>query len=70
MEKESKNKKHPELEEGEIFLTNSSYEDYPKLIWETKRQGIIAYDINGKSVKGLFPIFVQKKEYDNGMKKV
>lgn len=57
-------KKHPELREGETFLTNSTPEDYYRIGWKTKRSGMIAYDINEVPVKGLIPIFVQQSEID------
>jgi len=71
------NKAHPELRKGEILLINSSNEptmeitshatldsrsDWNLIRWKTKRRGVVAYDINGRPVKGLFPVFVQKKE--------
>ena len=53
--------KHPECQEGEVFLTNSS--DYGSGVgWKTKRIGEIAYDKSGKVVKGLRPVFVQAAE--------
>ena len=61
--------KHPELRKGEMFLTNANVEGYSQIGWETKRSGMTAYDVNGNPVRGLFPVFVQKAEYDTGMKK-
>lgn len=57
-------KQHPELQEGEVFLTNC----FPprgggaKIGWKTKRFGTVAYDIAGKPVPGGYPCFVQKEE--------
>ena len=70
MEKEGLGKKgeHPELDEGEIFLTNSTLEGYPQIGWKTKRKGMIAYDINEVPVKGLFPVFVQQSEISKNRK--
>ena len=55
-------KKHPELKEGETFLTNSTIENYSQICWKTKRKGMVAYDINDVPVKGLIPVFVQQSE--------
>ena len=62
MTKGLEKKKHPELEEGETFLTNSTLENYPHIGWKTKRKGMIAYDVNDVPVKGLIPVFVQQSE--------
>ena len=76
-------KNHPELQDGEVFLTNASDDHFPRLIllhqtisyrhsswesigWRTKRKGVIAYDIYGKQINGMFPVFVQKEELING----
>jgi len=64
------NETHPELEEGEMFLTNSSFDNYIFIRWKTKRQGIQAYTIDGKELTMLKPVFVQKEEYEEGMKDV
>ena len=58
--------KHPEIKQGEIFLTNSTLEDYNNIGWKTKRRGIVAYDINGNVIKGLFPVFILREEYLKG----
>ena len=61
---------HPEMKEGEMFLTNSRDEGYSHIGWKTKRKGKVAFTIHGYPVKtGLFPVFVQKEEHDAGMKK-
>lgn len=65
------NDKHPELEDGEMFLTNECTGTYPKIGWKSKRKGITAYTINGKVIgiiNGMFPIFIQKKEFDDYFK--
>ena len=64
---ESYNKKHSELLDGEIFLTNTQPEDYCWIGYKTKRQGNIAYSTTGYIINDLFPVFVQKKEYDDHM---
>lgn len=64
-------KNHPEQQEGEIFLSNSNDEDamdgtnrtyYQCIGWKTKRRGRTAYDVNGKVVNRMFPVFVQIAE--------
>ncbi len=62
------NKKHPEIGKGEVFLTNSEARHYNDIGWSTKRVGRTAYDVNGKIVKGLYPVFVQRSELEkNGI---
>lgn len=65
------NDKHPELEDGEMFLTNERKEDLHHIGWKSKRIGTTAYTVNGKvigTVNKLFPIFIQKKEFDDYFK--
>lgn len=72
-------KTHPEQQEGEIFLTNSHDLDvvgvpirnavtirtaYEGIGWKTKRKGLTAYDVNGKVLNGMFPVFVQIAEIE------
>lgn len=64
------NECHPEIKKGEMFLSNTTLEDYHCIRWMSKRKGITAYTINGKVIKGMFPVFVQKQEYDEGMKRI
>jgi len=54
--------KHPELMEGEIWVSNCSEDSYDKIGWKTKRRGEIAYDVNGKVVREFFPVFIQASE--------
>ena len=61
------NIKHPEIEDGEMFLSNADEEGYQGIGWKTKRRGNIAFGKSGNRVIGLFPVFVQKQEYDEGM---
>lgn len=59
--------KHPELQDGEVFLTNTYIDDFDRIQWKTKRMGEQAYDKNGKPVpgySGIYPVFVQKSEYE------
>lgn len=55
---------HPEIQEGEILLTNSRKEDIDTIGWNTKRIGNIAYDTEGNIAEGLYPVFVHKTELD------
>ena len=69
------NKSHPEIREGEVFLTNTDAESSPfynfddegyhRIGWKTKRRGVIAYDIEGNVVDYLVPVFVQRDELIN-----
>ncbi len=65
------NYKHPEIKEGEIFLTNivglrldlePYLSDFLAIGWKTKRLGMTAYDIYGNSLDGMYPCFVQRAE--------
>lgn len=59
---------HPELREGEIFLTNVGFdfdtEEWRNIGWRTKRMGICAYDVDGKVLEHTRPVFVQRKEME------
>jgi hypothetical protein len=59
-----KTKNHNERQDDELFLTNTTYDDYYQIGWKTKRQGDIAYDVDGEEVKGLFPVFIKKFEVE------
>lgn len=72
------NKIHPETGKGEVFLTNISddndygmsrmlgnrygHSDWESIGWKTKRKGSTAYDIYGKLISGMRPVFVQRAE--------
>ncbi len=73
------NKSHPELRGGEVFITNISNEpgpcisigwpgdsrsDWKHIGWKTKRMGSVAYDIYGKPVNGMRPVFAKKTELE------
>ncbi|MEK7159562.1 MAG: hypothetical protein AAB766_03640 [Patescibacteria group bacterium] len=62
-EKQFDQQKHPELQEGEIWVTNSDMNEM-KVGWKTARVGVTAYDTAGKVVDGLVPIFVKKEEIE------
>ncbi|MBI2024758.1 MAG: hypothetical protein HYT03_01530 [Candidatus Harrisonbacteria bacterium] len=79
--KARRNKSHPELRDGEVFLTNASdddklptrlidyagnYSDWESIGWRTKRRGVVAYDIYGRPVPEMFPVFVQRNELIRG----
>lgn len=73
MNEENFNKNHPELREGEVWLTNDEANDvaYKEWIkdWKTARVGAWAYDIYGEKVEGLRPIFVSKEEVEDNRRK-
>jgi hypothetical protein len=60
------NKTHPECGNDEVFITNADSEIWPKIGWQTKRRGSVAYSPDGKplgrSWRGSFPVFVKKDE--------
>lgn len=58
--------KHPELLDGEVFLTNATEASYNSFDWKTKRMGVIAYDNKGLSVQslGLRPCFIRREEVE------
>lgn len=69
------NDTHPELKEGEVFVTNSFLSEegvcsqpgddsHFSLQLNTKRVGHTAYDINGKRIQGAVPVFAKKDEYE------
>lgn len=70
------NKNHPEKGDDEAFLTNVGdrdpefrffeEDDYLHIGWKTKRKGSVAYDVNGKEVYGMKPVFVQRSELEKG----
>ena len=63
------NETHPELEEGEMFLFSGVDETYEPLKWKTKRMGVVAYTSRGVPLAQKYrPIFVQRKEYEEGTK--
>lgn len=58
----SANKYHPELRKGEVFLTNTTDDDWALVDHRTKRKGRVAYDIHNNPIDGSFPVFVQRDE--------
>ncbi len=55
---------HPELREGEVWITNGDWMTFAQCSFLTKRYGKLAYSIRGQLVKGLVPIFAQKFEVE------
>ena len=64
-----KEKKHPELKEGEVHLTNCSPGEFEDLYWTTKRKGRNAYTNDGTIMHSLVPVFVQKSEIEKKRKR-
>ena len=71
--KVSFNRNHPELREGEVFLTNAfddsngRFPDDPRSDWESvgwksKRAGVTAYTTDGQVIPKMFPIFAKRSE--------
>jgi hypothetical protein len=59
---------HPEIKNGEIFITNVDEKYFPLLTkWRSMRLGNIAYERCGKKFgeyPKIFPIFVQVEELE------
>lgn len=56
--------KHPELQEGEVFLGNFIYGNFLKISYKTKRLGRMTYDRHGKPLteSSVYPVFAQRDE--------
>jgi len=55
------NENHPERREDEIYLCNTSEEEFRFIGWQTKRLGNQAYTIEGhriNPISKLYPVFV------------
>ncbi len=61
---DSLSRSHPELQLGEVWLTNDDDEGWEYIGYQYKRRGNTAYDCWHKRVDSLFPIFVHKVEYE------
>lgn len=59
---QNKRKINPEQLDSEFWVTNSSNDQYDHVGWKTKRRGVNAYDIDGKLVPRMFPVFVERQE--------
>ena len=68
-------KNHPEARPDEVFITNASddvwdFTDDPRSSWEvigwkSKRRGTTAYDMSGRVIPEMFPVFVRRDELEN-----
>ena len=65
------NTTHPELRDGEMWLTNiytaPKSMRFDSIGWESKRKGTTAYNIYGEVLSYMLPVFVNKKEWKEGM---
>ena len=50
---------HPELQQGERWVTNIEPRSVKNLTLPGKRVGKVAYGINGKVIDGLIPVFAK-----------
>ena len=59
----SSKQEHPEILEGEVFLTNADEGAYAAISWKTKRRGTVAYDDKGMPIDDrTFPVFKKASE--------
>jgi len=60
----NKNFIHPETQEGEVFLINSTKKNFNSMPWTSKRLGITAFDAQGNriDVANWRPTFIAKGE--------
>jgi hypothetical protein len=68
IEQRNYNETHPELKEGEMFLFSGVSETYDPLKWNTKRMGAVAHTPRGVPLPKYSHVFVQRKEYEEGIK--
>lgn len=64
--------RHPEMQDGEIFIANFYINNLHLCGWKTKRAGVIAYDIYDTTLPSSYdyvPVFVQRSEIENKIKK-
>ena len=57
------------MDNGSLFLIflidrSDTRSDWERIGWKTKRKGIAAYDIYGKPIVGMLPVFVQQAELE------
>jgi hypothetical protein len=57
---------HPEIQQGEIFISNMNGEQFQALGWLSKRKGTVAYDGEGGQLNfaDWFPVFIQTAELE------
>ena len=72
MKKITFNTTHPELRNGEMFITNCiniddffDNDNYHSIQYKSKRRGEIAYTIHGEPMENAYPVFIQIKEYED-----
>ena len=56
---------HPELREGEVFITNIDEERYSTIPYQTKRRGTCSYNRDRQIIDNtgnIFPVFAQESE--------
>ncbi len=58
---------HPEIQPGEVWISNCDSESVHSIGWKTKRCGCVALDRLGRPMSqnawsGSFPVFAQKSE--------
>lgn len=56
--------RHPEQQDGEIFLGNLGVKAFIACGWGSKRRGIVALDANGDTIENpeSFPVFIRKSD--------
>lgn len=54
--------RHPEQRDGEVFLTNTTLDDFRKIGHASARAGLVAYDTTGRPIASLSPVFVDRGE--------
>jgi hypothetical protein len=64
------NENHPEKKPHETFITNASLDGFNRIIFKTKRLGLVAYMIGGENMGSsiFFPVFASSKEVEKEMK--
>ena len=70
LENLNQQKRHPEIKEGEILLTNTTREKADLIGYQIKRIGNTAYDDSNKIIEGMVPVFVSIKEYKEKQEEV
>jgi hypothetical protein len=63
------NERHPELRQGEVWITNEFEHDSWQVTLATARRGEVAYSILGKPIAGGRPVFAQQSELDESRRR-
>ena len=64
------NETHPELQVGEMFLTNVTKSfgyinpNYNLIGYKSKRKGNVAFTIFGKIINDTYPVFIKISEFN------